>query len=109
MLFSGARDTELRAITGSFPKSIKGPKSSHPIFILQSLGNFGFRVCPCSSKRHRGRYIKKGCVLDETDIVTDRDSFLIEEYSFALSSNSPVESKLRFMGKVPEKCLGNQK
>jgi len=109
MLFAGAKDLELRKITGFFPATMKGKKSTHPIFSLKSLGNFGIQVCPCTSRRHKGRFIKKSCNLEVTNNTTDRDSYLLEEYSFPISVQTPMESRLRFLGIVPERCLGTIK
>lgn len=109
MLFAGAKDLELKEITGLFPATMKSKKSSHPIFSLKSLGNFGIQVCPCTSRRHKGRFIKEGCTLEVTENTNDRNSYLLEQYSFSISVQSPMESRLRFLGIVPERCLGTIK
>lgn len=105
MLFTGADDKELKGKTIVFPAKVKRGKSTHPIFVLKRLGNFGYLVCPCTSKYHRGRYIKDGCLLQVTEEKTDRNSYLLEWLAFSVGNKDPVTKKLLFRGIVPEECI----
>lgn len=106
MLFSGARDRELREITGLFPLTARSRKSTHPLFVLETIQNLAHRVCPCSSKDWGSRrVIRKGCPLQYTGRVTDRDSFPVESCSFNLPMDPAFTRNLRFLGLVPDDCI----
>ncbi len=105
MLFAGVSDLDLKEWTRGFPATIRKGHITHPIFVL-CLRASGHLVCPCSSKgRKKLRYIKKDCNLEMKGKITDRNSFLIEYFSFTL----PLDSRFRinpiFMGKVPDSCI----
>lgn len=107
MLFAGISDYDLREWTGRFPATFRKNHVSHPVFVLQPYSS-GPLVCPCSSKGARTmRYIKKHCRLEMKETTTDRNSFLVEQYSFTL----PLDTRFRvnpiFMGKVPTCCIKN--
>lgn len=106
MLFTGARDESLKEHTGVFPQTMRSPKSTHPLFVLQPLRNLAHRVCPCSSKDWgSARVIRKGCVLQYTERVIDRDIFPVESCSFNLPMDPEFTRHLFFFGRVPEECL----
>ncbi|MFW6180014.1 MAG: hypothetical protein ACOC43_16780 [Desulfohalobiaceae bacterium] len=107
MLFSAAKDKWLLQQTGgAFPAALRKDKSTHPIFVLQKLGNMGCRICPCTSRPNRGgRYIVQGCRLEITGRSTDRDSYILEQFSFNLPLNPAFKPKLPLMGKVPQTCI----
>lgn len=106
MFFRGARDEDLRTVTGTFPETLRKLYRTHPIFVLKVLGDLGHQVCPCSSK-NRGvhRCIRKGCVLEMTATVMDRNSYLVENCAFNLPRDPAFVEGLFFMGLVPETCL----
>jgi hypothetical protein len=106
MLFSGAPDDDLKALTGHFPAVIKSKHSTHPLFVLKRKANFGITLCPCTSRKSKARYIEKGCCLEVTAKVTDRRSFILEQFAFSISANFRLGSRIRFMGIVPDKCIG---
>jgi len=105
MLFAGVSDLDLKEWTGGFPATLRKKQLTHPIFIL-CCQTSGHLVCPCSSKgKKRLRYIRRDCELEMKDMSTDRNSFLIERFSFTL----PLDSRFRinpiFLGKVPVCCI----
>jgi len=106
MFFSGFKDNELRAHTGSFPATLRTDKTTHPVFILGS-NSISHVVCPCSSKgsRKKQRYIAKGCALEMKNHVMDRDSFLVERYRFTVPLDGRLTSHLQFRGVVPATCI----
>jgi len=106
MLFSGAPDRGLKDLTGEFPATFRSDKVSHPIFVLKTLSHLGHKVCPCSSRRRgTARFIRKGCVLEITGIVTDRDTYLVEGCAFNLPMDPAFSEHLRFRGLVPNTCM----
>lgn len=106
MLFTGARDRYLRDLTGVFPLTLRSRKSTHPLFVLKTIQNLAHRVCPCSSKDWGSRLvIRKGCALQYTNRVTDRDTFPVESCSFNLPMDPAFTRDLRFMGRVPDECI----
>jgi hypothetical protein len=106
MLFRGASDRCLRALTGTFPATFRADRLSHPIFVLQTLTGLGHRVCPCSSKNYgASRLIHKGCRLAHTNRLTERDSYLVEDCSFNVPLDPAFCHHLRFLGLVPSLCL----
>ena len=109
MFFTGAPDRSLREKTGSFPASFRTEKHTHPLFVLRPHSS-GHLVCPCSSRgsRYRQRYIRKNCRLELSGKITDRDSFLVEQYSFTLPNDSRLARQLLFMGRVPLTCLAGE-
>lgn len=107
MFFTGAKDRALKEKTLQFPKRLKGSGSTHPIFVLKGLGNFGYQVCPCTSKYQMGRYIKAMCVLSITKEIVEVDSFLLEQFAFSLGHGDQMIKRLRFKGIVPEECICN--
>lgn len=106
MLFAGAPDRSLREQTGSFPATFRSATSTHPIFVLRLLAA-GHLVCPCSSSgsKHRQRYIRQNCRLELSGRITDRDSFLVEQYSFTMPLDDRLARHLMFRGLVPRECL----
>ena len=109
MLFSGAPDKSLKEETGSFPAILKEDKTTHPIFVLKTLGNLGHEVCPCTSKEPWDcsvNYVKEGCVLEITRITTDKKSYILEHFSFTLPNDMKFRKRLWFKGRVPVECLG---
>ena len=111
MFFRGLPDrSALNLSGGRFPA---GPiRGTHPVFSLTPQPNgVGFKVCPCSSKKpyHQGkfRYIRKGCRLIYTGHTLDRNSYLVEKVQFNIPRSIAVE--LRFMGQVPEACIGHER
>jgi hypothetical protein len=109
MLFSGIPDTDLRLHTGDFPATLRKDRTTHPVYVLKSLA-VGHLVCPCSSKqfRKRQRFIKKGCRLEMSSHVTDRNSYLVERYIFTMPMDGRFSRKYRFRGRVPSSCLAGE-
>ncbi|WP_338601233.1 hypothetical protein [Desulfoferula mesophila] len=106
-LFVGAKDNALRHLTrGEFASQAASSGKTHPIFVLQRIGNAGHRLCPCSSKRlHNQRYIEQGCRLEHTSYVIARRTYLVEECVFQVPSDPGFLWSLRYWGRVPENCL----
>ena len=106
MLFRGALDRIVKKLTGDFPHTLGRGKTTHPLFVLKSLPNPAHRVCPCSSKDWGARrVIRKGCRLEYTGQITERDTFLVESCSFNLHMDSAFTNRLFFLGRVPEECI----
>ena len=105
MFFAGVSDLDLKEWTGGFPATFRKEQITHPIFILCCRAS-GHLVCPCSSKgKKRLRYIRRDCRLEMQDTTTDRDSYLVERFSFTLPLDSRFRSKPIFKGKVPPGCI----
>lgn len=105
MLFAGVSDRDLKEWTGGFPATFRKQQQTHPLFVLfcRASGHF---VCPCSSKGGaKLRYIRKGCRLEMKEKCTDRNSFLIEYFSFTLPLDSRFRRPPLFLGKVPPCCI----
>jgi hypothetical protein len=106
MVFQGARDQDLRVVTGEFPATFHKERLTHPIFVLIALSDFGYKVCPCSSRNWGvSRFIRKGCILEITRKEQDRNSYLVEQFAFNLPSDPAFTEGLFFLGQVPETCL----
>jgi len=106
MLFRGALDRLMKKLTGDFPHNPRPGKTTHPLFVLKSLPNLAHRVCPCSSKDWGSRrVIRKGCRLEYTGRVTERDTFLVESCRFNLPMDPAFTDRLAFLGRVPEECI----
>lgn len=106
-MFVGARDPQLKNLTaGAFPQGPAHQDNSHPLFVLQAVGNLAHRVCPCSSQRFfNQRYIEKGCKLDHTAFVLAERTYLVEECLFQIPKDSAFLWSLRYWGRVPAGCL----
>lgn len=104
MLFSGVENTWWRLKTLDFPAT-NFASGTHPLFVLQKNGNLGYRICPCSSKGGKSRYIKNGCILLQTGERMDRNSFLVERFAFSLPLTATISPQPRFLGKVPPSCI----
>lgn len=106
-LFVGARDARLKGLTaGAFPLGPGSQSSSHPLFVLEAVGNLAHRVCPCSSRRFfNQRYIEKGCKLDHTSFVMAERTYLVEECLFQIPKDSAFLWSLRYWGRVPDSCI----
>ncbi len=106
MLFFGAPDEDLLSKTGSFPARLRKHARTHPVFVLRKLGHIGFTLCPCTSQRKAGaRFIRKGCRLEIKATIMDRNSWLLEHYTFNLSHDPNFSRSLFFMGRVPPACI----
>lgn len=106
MFFQGALDKGLREATGVFPATFRPDRKSHPLYVLDRVGDIGHRVCPCSSRNWAARrFIREGCVLEITQRITDRNSYLVESCLFNLPLDPELWERLLFMGRVPEACL----
>jgi hypothetical protein len=107
MIFAGALDVNLKKATGAFPATFRKDHTTHPVFVLKNLAVASHQVCPCSSKGNprQQRYVPRGCRLEMTDKKMDRDSFLVEKYSFILPGDSALVKNLFFLGRVPPGAL----
>lgn len=111
MFFMGMADKELKHHTNeSFPRTLRKTQNTHPVFVLRQ-GTTGHQLCPCSSKGNlrKHRYITKGCQLDMTSQVMDRNSFLIEQYVFILPLDHCFQKRPFFFGRVPDCCIRDQR
>lgn len=113
-LFIRCKDVTLSEITkGRFPGlSNKKPlqeKNTHPAFLLKCMGNLCFKFCPCTSKRGKYRYISKGTKLlySSSNRSTDKDSFILERFSFNVVEKNTVVGPDNYFGVVPESAIIN--
>jgi hypothetical protein len=111
-LFLGAKDTHFKRYTGgAFPlgPGHQAAASTHPLFVLEKVGNLAHRVCPCSSQRFfNQRFIDKGCKLEHTSYVVAERTYLVEECVFQVPKDSGFLWSLRYWGRVPECCLRHE-
>ncbi|KMY68946.1 hypothetical protein AAU61_05125 [Desulfocarbo indianensis] len=106
-LFVGAKDASLRQFTqGGFHARSGEAPGSHPIFVLQQLGNLAHRVCPCSTRKYANkRAIPQGCVLEHTLYVVRERTYLVEDCVFPVPRDKNFLWSLRYWGRVPESRL----
>ena len=104
MFLKGAGDSALRSLTGDFPKVVK-TKGSHPVFVGKVFAGSRIRLCPCTSRPAKTCYIPRGTRLETTDIVMDRDSYILEAYSFHLPLDPEFSRGLRYQGIVPQSSI----
>jgi hypothetical protein len=109
-LFVGAKDTGLRTFTGGrFQTKAETSAGTHPIFVLQKVGNLAHQVCPCSTKKYMNkRAIPKGCVLEHTFYVVQERTFLVEDCVFQVPKDKNFIWNLRYWGRVPETRLESE-
>lgn len=102
-LFSGFSDQGWQKRTcGVFPVSLK---TSHPLYVWK-VDHDGETVCPCTSKKNRlGLVIPKGSVLDFTDHVTDKTSYVLAMLRFPLAPEENINEVLAFKGVYPPQKL----
>lgn len=111
MLFAGVPDQELKLFSGTFPRTFRAEKTTHPIFVLLSLQT-GMFVCPCSTKgsSSKFRFIMSGCRLNEGKEETmEQISYLVETCSFTLPLDQRFSRKLIYLGVVPETCIVDER
>ena len=110
-LFTDCKDSNLRIVTqGLFPRIGKEkaptPKNTHPVFLLNRIPNLGYNSCPCSSQEYNSRapFIPKGTQLAHSvsGRATDKNSYILESYTFKIVANNIVVSSENFIGIVPE-------
>jgi hypothetical protein len=83
------------------------PHGTHPLYVLTAQAT-GCRVCPCSSKGHKGLYIKQGCRLEKTGKRVDRDSYVLTKLAFPVPRSLHISPKPRLWGIVPKGCLAGR-
>lgn len=106
MMLMGVSNEWWSTKTGMFPARSKS--GGHPLFVL-GRSTTGFRVCPCSSKGTRGKFIRKGCTLQKTGKVTDRNSYVLERFAFNIPKMMRFKKTPSLAGVVPELCLAGGK
>ena len=99
MFLKGAEDNALRSVTEDFPRLVKH-KGTHPVFVIKIVADSRIRLCPCTSRAAKTRYIPQGTRLKTTGIVMDRDSYILEAYSFHLPLDPEFSRGLRYQGIV---------
>ena len=103
MVLKGVSNAWWLSKTGGFPARAN-PQGTHPLFVLANSTS-GFRVCPCTSRKSGGKYIKKGCKLKLTARSMDRNSYIIERYAFNIPRMMRFAQDPKLVGVVPETCL----
>ena len=90
---------------------------THPLFLLERVGNWGLRLIPCSSSEGNGvqanaatcAYIRKGTRLMRTGKRMQKNTFLLHQYQVTLDVDSPVAGRENFFGVVPENGIEGQR
>lgn len=111
-LFFGCKDSNLRIVTqGLFPIIGKVKTlGTHPIFLLKRISNIAFDFCPNSTQSYNAstsRCIPKGTRLLHSVRLkeTDKNSYILEKYTFKLVPNNIVVGPDNFRGIVPEDAI----
>jgi hypothetical protein len=106
MFLMGIRNDWWKERTGSFPARSRS-SGTHPLFVISS-STVGSHVCPCSSRKHSGRFIRQGCLLKKTGKRMDRDSYILEKFSFPVPRSLHLIRKPGLYGIVPQTCLAGR-
>ena len=96
----------ITAETHPFPRRLRPDHWGHPGYVLEEVGNYALRLCPCTSLRQSGQRIPRGAVLQPTGVVTDRDTYLVEGSAAVISRDgAPFPQYPRFLGMFPPENL----
>ena len=87
---------ELTRETRTFPQTLRREHRGHPGYVIEEIGNFAVRLCPCSTKGLRGPFIPRGVRLQVTGLETDVRSYVV----VACSSVIPREGDI--FGETPQ-------
>lgn len=75
----------------------------HPAFILEKIGNIGFRFCPGTSKPHLQRsVIRRGARTFPDGFRISKDTYILHEYAFNVSDEDDFDNDLAFVGVVSD-------
>ncbi len=96
MIFTGVRNIWWRNETNEFP-STNIEEGTHPLFVLGKNSNLSLKKFPCLSYKQITRYVKKGCHLEHTGHITDKNSYIIERFSFSLPVSATFSVQPRFL------------
>ncbi len=89
-----------------FPRRLRPDHTGHPAYVLEEIGNYALRICPCTSLPQPGPRIPRGAVLQPTGVVCDRDSFLVTGSTSVISRASAIFSRIpAFLGIFPPEKL----
>lgn len=92
----------LTAETHAFPRRLRSDHVGHPGYVLEEIGNYALRLCPCSSLPQPGPRVPKGTVLQPTGFVNERDTYLVEGSSAVISRDGAIFRQYpRFLGIFP--------
>jgi hypothetical protein len=105
--FKHAENSDLLRLTnGRFPAETKKQRWSHPVCVLKKLGNYGYGMCPCCTRRSEGpqRYVVKGTRLAYTDWEMDHNTNILEEFQFNIPEEDPplALDGLKWYGSIPK-------
>lgn len=97
----------ITAETHPFPRCLRPNHRGHPGYVLEEIGNYALRICPCSSLPQSGPLIPWGAVLQPTGVINDRDTYLVEGSAVVLSRDgAPFQQHPpRFLGIFPPEKL----
>ena len=104
-LFKNFSNIEWRRLTGVFPATMTG--TTHPLYVIEASA-LNEVVCPCSSKNFYGKgteYIPEGSVLDYTEAVMDKNSFVLRNFACPLAPEESFEASPHFLGSYPPEKL----
>lgn len=90
----------------SFPRRLRPDHKGHPGYVLEEIGNYALRLCPCSSLPQSSPYIPQGTVLQPTAFIISSDSYVVEKCSSVIPRDDTTFSKIpKFLGVFPPEKL----
>lgn len=104
----------LRYTQGEFPRSAWGRdvqlNGTHPLFLVERIGNWGMRFFPCSSSEGDGKaanaatcsFVRKGTLLLRTGNRMPKTTYLIHSIQANLEADNDIVGREHFFGVVPE-------
>ena len=111
----GIRNRDLLRYTqGEFPRQGWGKDvpqdGTHPMFLVERIGNWGVRFIPCSSSegdRDSGNaatcsFIRKDTLLQRTGNRMLKNTYLIHRFQVNLEVDNHVAGREHYFGVVPE-------
>lgn len=97
---------EFTAETQTFPRTLTSRRKGHPAYVLEEIGNYALRICPCTSRPQAGPFIPEGTVLQPTGFVCDRRSTLVMASAPVIARNGALFDQYpQFLGILPPEQL----
>lgn len=88
-----------------FPRNLRSDRKGHPAYVLQEIGNYALKICPCSSQHQSCLRIPKGAILKPTGLLMSKDSYIIERSAVTLPRSSRFPRIPEFLGIFPVEDL----
>lgn len=97
---------ELTAETHPFPRRLRPDHTGHPGYVLEEIGNFALRLCPCSSMPQPAPCIPQGTILQPTGFIINHNSYLVTESAVVISRDGALfPQSPKFLGIFPPENL----